>query len=256
MEATLQEFLNTGVFAFILSFVRLGTAFMIMPGIGDSFVSERIRLLTSFALCFVLLPVTMQYMPAEIPGTFNLILVVLGEFVIGLFFGTVARIFMMATDTAGMVVSTTSGLGNAQIFNPSMAAQGSLIGAFLSVTAVVVLFSLNMHHLLISAIVDSYNLFPMAQMIDFGSMAEFIARAISASFSIGVKMGAPFIILTLLVYVGMGVLSRVMPQVQVFLIALPIQILLSLMLLAMVLFTMLAYWAGQFEEGMIFLLTR
>ena len=255
MEALLSDYLTTGIYAFLLTFVRMGTAAMIMPGIGDSFVPERIRLFIALALSFILAPLTAQYMPAAIPNTFELITLIGMEFVIGLFFGTIARIFMMAMDTAGMIISISSGLGNAQVFNPSLATQGSLIGAFMSVTGVVVLFATGLHHLLIKGVLDSYMLFPVGDVPDIGSMAEFVAKTIAASFSIGLKIAAPFIVLTLLIYIGMGVLSRVMPQVQVFLVALPLQILLSIILLALTCFAMFAYWAGQFEQGMVFLLS-
>ncbi len=255
MEATLETFLTTGVFAFMLTFVRVGTAFMIMPGVGDSFVPERVRLFMALAMTLVFLPLTTQYLPAQVPATFPLILLISFEFIVGLFMGTVARIFMTATDTAGMVISTMSGLGSAQILNPALSSQGSLLGAFLSVTAAVVLFALDLHHLLISAILDSYNLFPVNAALDMGSMAEFISKTVSASFAVGVKMAAPFIVLTLLVYVGMGVLSRVMPQVQVFIISLPLQIIVSLLLLSLCLFAIFGYWATQFEQVFVYLLS-
>ena len=130
----LETFLASGILAFILTFVRMGTAVMIMPGLGDSFVPERLRLMIALGLSFVLCPLTFKYMPAQVPGTFTLLMLIMMEFIIGLFFGTVARIFMTALDTAGMVISISSGLGNAQVFNPSLATQGSLVGAFLSIT--------------------------------------------------------------------------------------------------------------------------
>lgn len=255
MEATLQDFLTTGIFAFILTFVRVGTAVMIMPGLGDSFVPERIRLLVAVSLAFVLFPFTAQYIPAGVPSTFELITLISSELVIGLFFGTVARIFMMVMDVAGLIISISSGLSNAQVFNPTLATQGSLVGAFLSVTGVVVLFATDLHHLLIKGVLDTYLLFPVGDIPDYGSMAEFMSRTVAASFSIGVKIGSPFIVLTLLVYIGMGVMARVMPQVQVFLLALPLQVLVSLVLLAFVVFGIFTYWIGEFEEGMIFLLS-
>lgn len=254
MNAVIETFLVSSVLAFILTFVRMGTAVMIMPGLGDSFVPERLRLLIALALSFVLFPLTVKYMPAQVPGTFTLMLLIVMEFVVGLFFGTIARIFMTALDTAGMVISTSSGLGNAQVFNPSMAMQGSLIGAFLSVTGVLILFATDLHHLLIMGLVESYTLFPVGAIPDTGSMAELLARTVSASFSIGVKIGAPFIVLTMLIYVGMGVLSRLMPQIQVFLLAIPLQILLSVITLMLTMSAIFIYWAGQFEEGMIFFL--
>lgn len=251
----LEEFLVANTLAFTLSFVRMGTAVMIMPGIGDSFVSQKVRLHVALAMSFVLYPLILPHLPDPIPGTFMLLSLIVMEFIIGLFFGTIARIFMMALDTAGMVISTSSALGNAQIFNPSMATQGSLVGAFMSVTGVVILFASNLHHLLIGGIVESYELFPVGGIPDTGSMAEFMARTVSASFAIGVKIGTPFIVMTLLIYVGMGVLSRLMPQIQVFLLALPLQILLALITLMLVLMAGFSYWAIQFEQGMVFFLS-
>jgi flagellar biosynthetic protein FliR len=254
MESALQEFLTTGVFAFTIIFVRMGTAFMIMPGIGDSFVSTRVRLHIAVAISFVLFPLVMPYVPDPLPTTFALFLLILMEFIVGLFFGTLARVFMIALDTAGMIISTTSGLGNAQLFNPSLATQGSLVGAFLSVTGVVLLLSVNMHHLLIMGIVQSYELFPMGSIPDAGSMAQFMSKAVSKSFEIGVKLSAPFLVLTLLIYAGMGVLTRLMPQIQVFILALPIQILISLIALMLVFSSFMMYFLTQYEQHMVFFL--
>jgi flagellar biosynthetic protein FliR len=255
MMGVLQDFLVTGVFAFILTFVRIGTAAMILPGMGDSFVPMRIRLHFALGLSLVIMPVIIPHLPSPLPGTGPLLVLITMEFIIGLFFGTIARIFMTALDTAGMVISFSSSLSNAQLFNPGLAAQGSLVGAFLSVTGAVLLFATNMHHLFIMGLVESYDMFPVGAIPDTGSMAELMARAVGASFSIGVKLGAPFMAVTLLIYVGMGVLSRLMPQVQVFLLALPIQILLSLLLMTMVLSVGMLYWLREFEQGMVFFLS-
>lgn len=250
MEQTLADFMTQGVFAFMLVFVRLGTAVMIMPGVGDSFVSERIRLLFALAFSFALFPLLINNVPSPIPGTFGLIILILMEFIIGLFIGSIARVFMAALDTAGMVISIQSGLGNAQVFNPSMATQGSIMGAFMSVTGAVVLFATDMHHLLFMGLYDSYQLFPVGGLPEVGSMAQLFTAAVSAAFRIGVQIGAPFIVLTLLIYTGMGVLSRLMPQVQVFLIALPMQILLAIVLMAVILPAAFMFWLGEFEGAM------
>ena len=255
MVSALEEFLSVGVLAFMLSFVRIGTAVMIMPGLGDTFTPQRVRLVMAVAMSLVIFPLIVKYIPDPLPNTTLLLLIIMMEFVVGLFFGTVARTLMMALDTAGMVISTSSGLANAQVFNPSLATQGSLVGALLSVAGIVILFSLNMHHLLIMGVVESYELFPLGQIPDTGSMAQFLTGMVSRSFMIGVKIGSPFIMLTLLIYVGMGVLSRLMPQVQVFLLALPVQVLLSLMLMMLVMSFIFAYWSSHFEDSLVFFLS-
>lgn len=255
ITTSLADYVSLGIFGFLLTFVRIGSAIMLLPGVGDSFVSTRVRLMFAVAMSFILTPLTSAYMPQEMPAGFPLFMLIGMEFMIGLLYGTIARIFMSAMDTAGMVISIQSGLGNAQLFNPSLASQGSLIGAFLSVTGVVLVFALNLHTVLIMGLMETYNIFPVGQLPPSESMAELISKAVASSFLIGVQLAAPFIVMTLLIYVGMGVLSRLMPQVQVFLLILPLQIIIAMTLLSLILSTVLLTWAKEFEQAIIFFLT-
>jgi flagellar biosynthetic protein FliR len=159
---------------------------------------------------------------------------------------------MMALDTAGMLISSASGFATAQLFNPLLATQGSLIGAFMSVTGVLILFAANLHHLLITGLIESYQLFPLGAMPDTGDMAQMVAKTVAESFAIGIKIGAPFIVLTFVLYIGMGALSRLMPQMQIFMVALPLQIFISLVAIAMTLSATYLYWATQFDQDMTF----
>lgn len=256
METALAAFMTTSALAFMLTFVRLGTAIMIMPGVGDSFVSPQVRLSIAVALSFILFPLVMPYIPNPLPGTFVLLSLIIMEFIIGLLFGTIARILMTALDTAGMVMSISSGLGNAQIFNPQLAGQGSILGAFMSVTGAVILFATDLHHLLFRGIIESYELFPVGSMPETGSMAYLVSATLSKAFAVGVMVAAPFIVLTMILYAGMGVLSRLMPQIQVFMIAIPLQIYLSVVLLMITLSAGMLYWVTHFENGMVFFLRQ
>ncbi len=250
----LNTFLSTNVFYFMLIFARIGAAVMIMPGVGDSFVSTRVRLLFAFGFSFILLPVVTPYLPSAVPGTVTLLMLLIMEFLTGLLIGTITRIFMTALDVAGMIISFASSLSNAQLFNPSLSSQGSLLGAFFSVTGTTFLLTTDMHHFLIKGIMESYKTFTLGEFINTGSMAELVSKAVATSFMVGMQIAAPFVVLTLLIYIGMGVLSRLMPQVQVFLLALPLQILLSLVLMTMVLSAGFLYWVSQFEANMIYFL--
>lgn len=254
--AALEAFLSTGVFAFMIAFTRIGTAMMIMPGVGDSFTPANIRLYIALGLSVVMAPVIQPFMPSPLPALPVICMLIGMEFIVGLFVGSIARILISALDTAGMIISLMSGFANAQVFNPAMATQGSIVGAFLSVTGVVLLFALNLHHLLIYGLVESYHLFPLGGIPDSGGMAELMTRAVSSAFYVGFQIAMPFVIIALLVYIGMGVLARVMPQIQVFILALPLQILLSLITLSLVASAGLMFWAGQFEDGMMYFLSN
>lgn len=255
LPLSIEEFLVSGVFAFMLVFTRIGTAFLIMPGIGDSFVPTNIRLMMSLAIAFVLTPVIQPFIPDPIPAFPVLVALMMMEFVIGLFIGTIARIFMIALDVAGMLISTTSGLANAQVFNPSLSTQGSITGALLSMVGVVLLFATNLHHLLIYGVVESYDMFPVGGVPDAGSMAQLMTQAFSASFLIGFQIAIPFIVVAMMLYIGMGVLSRLMPQVQVFILALPVQIVLSMVTLSLIISAAMLFWMTKFEDGMTYFLS-
>lgn len=252
----LEEFLTTGVFAFIMIFVRFGTALMIMPGIGDSFVPMNIRLMIALAICLVVTPIIQPFIPTPIPPFPTMFALILMEFIIGLFIGTISRILMTALDTAGMLISMASGISNAQVFNPAMATQGSLFGAFLSVMGVTMLFVTNLHHLLLMGLVESYHMFPIGNVPDTGSMAELVTRAVASSFMIGFQIAMPFVVVSLMIYIGMGVLSRLMPQIQVFILAVPLQILLALMVMSMALSAIMLFWLSAYEDGMVYFLSQ
>ncbi len=252
MEETLQNFMAQGVFAFMVTFVRIGAAITIMPGIGDSYVPQNIRLYIALGISLMLMPLVSPFLPSPMPDTAGLLVLLGAEFIIGIFIGTVARIFMLALDTAGMIISMQSGLGNAQVFNPSMATQGSLVGVLMSVTGVVLLLVTNLHHLLIYGLLGSYEVFPVGSVPSSGDMADMISKAIAGSFMVGLQISAPFIVLSLMLYIGMGVLSRLMPQVQVFMLSLPLQITLSLITLVLMLSAGMLFWLTKFEESMMF----
>ncbi len=252
MQSALDTFLTSQLLAFMLTFSRLGSAFMVMPGTGDAYVSARVRLCFALAMSFLMYPMILKYMPETLPTLLVLANLIIFEVVIGIFIGSIARIFMMALDTGGMIISMQSGLANAQVLNPALATQGSLVGAFLTTAGVVLLFATNLHHIMISGLMESYILFPIGAMPDQGSMAEVIAKAVAHSFMIGVKISMPFIVVTLLIYAGMGVMTRLMPQIQIFLVMIPLQMLLSFILLTLVMSALLYYWITSFETAIYF----
>jgi flagellar biosynthesis protein FliR len=244
----LEQFLQLQVLAFILTFVRIGTAAMIMPGVGDSFVPANIRLYFALAFSLVLMPLVASHLPNPIPTGAMFFILIFIEFLIGVLIGTVARILMSATDTAGMIVSFQASLSNAQLFNPQLAAQGSLMGAFFSITAATLLFTLNLHHLLILGLIESYERFPIGDVPDTGSMADIITQSVGAAFMIACQMTAPFLILILVLYLAMGILTKLMPQLQIFLIAMPVQILLALVVLILVFSAMMTFFLTQYRD--------
>lgn len=225
---------------------------MLLPGFGQNGIPTRVRL--AFALLLTLLMVPLVDVPAlaSVLWPFGALTIMLKEVLIGLFIGLTVRMVLMATSIAGSTISNQMGLGLAQSVDPTQGIQGALFANFLGVLALTLVFVTDLHHLVIAAIHDSYILFAPGAIPSSGDMAMAAMMSMSEAFSIGVQMSAPFLVFGLIFYVGIGVLSRLMPQIQIFFIAMPASILLGFVLLAVLLSTMMTVY----HEYLTVLLTR
>lgn len=242
MENLLAQWLQVNLYAWLLIFSRVGTAFMVMPGVGESFVNTRVRLFLALLTSALIAPVLQPSLPPMPTHTVALAAIVAGEVFYGFFLGMVSRLIMATVEVAGMFIAMQLSLANATVFNPTMASQSSLVSALLGIVAVTLFFAANLHHLLLLAIADSYTLFTPGTLPVFHDFAAAYARMFADSFTIATQLASPFIVLGLIFYLGLGLLSRLMPQLQIFFIAIPVQIYFGLMLLGLVVSTMMLVW--------------
>jgi flagellar biosynthetic protein FliR len=225
--------------AFILAFGRIGGMVMLLPGFGEANLPARVRLTIALVLTAVLLPLHRQAYTVNLNALGPVIVEMVEEVVVGLVIGMSARLAISALQIAGSVVAQQLGLGFVTSIDPTQGQQGALVGNFLTVLGVTLVFATNMHHLVIAAMNDSYAVFKPGELPLAGDVAKHMTQVVAASFRIGVQLAAPFIVFGLLFNLGLGVLSRLMPQMQVFFIGLPLSILLGLLLLVAVLGAMM-----------------
>ena len=220
----LEQFLPIQVFAFLLVFSRLAGTLMLLPGLGEAYVPPRVRLLFALLLSIIVAPLVSAILPPEPGNIFLLFKLILAEIVIGIYIGIVARMLLLTLDSVGRFIALTIGMSNAEVFNPSISTQASLPGLLLTTMGVLILFSTNMHHVLIMGISESYTAFPVGVFLPTGDMAFVLARVLADSFSLALQISAPFIVLSLAFFMGLGMLARLMPQLQIFFISLPVQL--------------------------------
>lgn len=243
-----QELLPASVFAILLVFVRIGGAMLQMPAIGESNISARARLLMALALSFVVTPVLAPSLPPEPEVVTVLFLLLVGEFFVGIFLGALGRIMMSALLVAGTAIAHMSNLANALVNSALSQQQASIVGNFLSLTALMLIFALELHHLMIAALVDSYAIFPPGALPPVGDFSDLITQTVGRAFLVGVQLSAPFLLVGMVVYLLMGLLGRLMPQVQIFFVVMPVQIGMGMLLLMIVLPAMMAWFLGAFED--------
>jgi flagellar biosynthetic protein FliR len=236
------------VFAGGLVFARIGAILMLMPGFGEPSIPMRIRLSFALLVCAVIGPLIAPRLPALPDQPLMLAGLVMGEVVTGLMIGAVARIFMSAAAVAGQVIGMQSGLAMAQSFDPSQGQQGALVATLLNLTFLLLLFATNTHHLLLAMMVNSYDVFDPGQMPSMADGAQWALNAFIDAFNIGVQLAAPLIVFGLVFYLALGVLSRLMPQAQIFFIAMPSNIIVGLFILTISLGAMSAVWLERMQR--------
>lgn len=250
MFLTFSQWLSGQAFGFFLVFARLGSALSLLPGFGETYVSVRTRLILAGALTYVITPLVLSRLP-HIPVTVPGLLVLLAQEIgIGAFMGVIANTSFNALQTAGTLISMQSGLSAAVAFNPTTATEGALNASFLAALALVVLFATDLDHVMLRALVDSYALFPPGAALPIGDFADALTQIVSSSFSLGVRIAAPMIVFGVIFFLALGILARLMPQMQVFFISQPAQILLGLIIFAGMLVASVTVFLGSFQDAM------
>src|SRR5476651_2764705 len=224
------SFLPALAAAFLLAFARVGTMVMLLPGVGEMTVPARVRLTMALVLTAILLPAHQKAYAVDLKAMGPVLVILFQELLVGAVLGLTARLAISALQVAGSVVAQQLGLGFVTAVDPTQNQQGMMVGNFLSVLGITMIFATDLHHLVIAGLNDSYVIFQPGEMPIVGDVAQHVTRIIATSFRIGIQLSAPFLVFGLLFNLGLGVLSRLMPQMQVFFVGLPLSILLGLMI--------------------------
>jgi flagellar biosynthetic protein FliR len=252
----LDTFLSGHVFAYLMVFARVGTMMMLFPGIGETYVSPRIRMMFALSFTLLLTGPLLSRIPMPPSSISSLIGLIGYEIMIGIFFGTLLRILMSALETVGAIVSLQVGLSNATILNPILAIQSSLISAFMSIVGVTLIFASGLDHFLLRTIVSTYDLFPPGGEISPGDMSQSIIQTVDSSFTIGVELAMPFLVIGILMFTALGIMQKLMPQVQLFLVSLPLQIWGGIGLLGLTFAGIMTIWLEYVDTNVAALFTR
>lgn len=218
------ELTNELVFHFMLIFARIGTAFMNLPVISSEYIFVRGRLLISLAVCLIMYPAISPLLPKYSISVASNISFLAIEILIGLIVSIASKIYFNILNFVGQIISMQSGLGMATFFDPNQKAQVTIFSNFMILVASVFILASDTHHLYFLAISDSYIKFPPGELLKAGDISSFVVYVFNASFILAFKISAPFLVISLAVMTGGGLLSRLMPNLQIFFIITPAQI--------------------------------
>jgi flagellar biosynthetic protein FliR len=231
---------------FMLVFARVGAMVMLMPGFGESNIPVRIKLGIALLLTLIILPLHRAAYQIDLTSMSSLGVLMVHEIVIGIVLGATARVTLSALAVAGSVIAQQLGLGFVTAVDPTQGQQGLLIGNFLTILGMTLLFATDSHHLVISALNESYRIFSPGEVMPSGDVAALATRAFATAFKIGMQLSAPFLVFGLVFNIGLGVLARLMPAMQVYFVGVPLSIMAGFLILALVLTGMMATYLNYF----------
>jgi flagellar biosynthesis protein FliR len=247
------SFLPTFAAAFMLCFARIGTMVMLLPGLGELTVSPRVRLTLALVLTMVILPLHRSAYQLDLRAFLPVVQMMFQEMLIGAVLGLLSRRTVSALQVAGVVVAQQMGLGFVTAVDPTQGQQGMIVGNFLAVLGITMIFATDLHHLVIAALNDSYVIFKPGEIPVLGDVANALSGTVAGAFRIGVQIAAPFLVFGLLFNMGLGILSKLMPQMQVFFVGMPLSIMVGFLILILVVGAMMTTFI-DYAGGVLHLL--
>ena len=195
-----------------------------IPIITSAQTPGRIKTALVFAISLTLFPVMKDAVPIVNFSPVPFLLLLVSELLLGLLLGLVARLIFTAVEFGATVIGFQMGFAAANVFDPQSERQVALISQFQNIFAILIFLAVNGHYLFLQTAVLSYDLLPPGQLDLSGEAVPYLMKLSSHMFSLGVQFSAPVLAVLLLSGLILGILARVFPQLNVFLISFPINI--------------------------------
>ncbi|QHT60710.1 flagellar type III secretion system protein FliR [Paenibacillus lycopersici] len=245
-----MELFLQGFPIFLLIFCRITAFFVVAPIFSTRNVPNMFKIGFSF---FVSLLVFLTYgMKQTIVPDAEYILAIIRESLVGALLGFVAYLFFTIINTAGSFIDMQMGFGMANIIDPMTGASAPLIGNFKGMIATLLFLSINGHHYLLSALLQSYEWIPLSNTLFLhlksGSITTFLTGMAGQTIMLALQMSAPLVAAMFLTDIGLGLLARTAPQYNVFVIGMPIKILVGLLMLAVLMPGLVTIYEHIFEQ--------
>lgn len=224
---------HAAVFLFMLT--RVTGLFVMAPFFGSMNIPQYVRVGAAVSFALALFPVVDGMGAVAAPPTvLGFAAEVARELFIGWLIGFVAYISFAAISMAGKVMDMQVGFSMVNVMDPTSGQQMPLIGSFLYNLALIVFLVTNGHHALISALAGSFEAVPLLTLDPSLSLVEIITRFTVGVFTTGVQVALPVTFSVLLTNVGLGILARTMPQLNIFVVGVPMHIIVGLFVLSIV----------------------
>lgn len=233
---------------YLLVFTRVTGMFALSPVFGRRNVPARLKI--GFSLILTYIFITAFPSQAEIAMDDLIVYTVLcaKELIIGLILGYITILFTNVTFTAGQIIDTQMGLGLSGIFDPNTSAQVSSSGMMLNLLMMLYFFSVNGHHMLIKIFSVIFGKIPVGNVHISAGVVSTVVQSFTLAFLMAVNLAMPIIASAMLVELGLGLMVRTVPQMNAFIVGIPVKILIGFVVLYLMQPFYVQYCSYVFEK--------
>ncbi len=232
---------------FLLCLARVIALVAAIPAFAGVAASIRMKLGLAVATALVLFPLMAPHTPQVDFTLTGFGLLMVNEVLLGALIGLVAQLVFTAVSFGGTVIGYQMGFAAANIFDPQTTQQLSLMSQFINILALLAFLVLDGHHFFFRVIVESYRLLPPGPLDFSAGAVATLMRLGSHMFVLGVKFSAPVLALLLLTNMVLGILARVFPQLNVFMLSFPLNIGIALIVIGLTLEAMFFVLRREFD---------
>ena len=236
-------------FAFVLVLGRIGAAMTLLPGLGEASPPAMLRAGLAVGITVLLLPGIMPlipHVPADVPTVAGMIA---AEVATGMWLGWLARMLVLALPIAGQFISLMLGVSNVLVTDPEVSGQNSALEQLFSLAAALALLISGLYVVPLAALSGSYNVIAPGTMLPAADSTALAVRAVGQCFALALQLASPFVLATIVWHVVIGLIARLVPNVPVYFVAMPGQILGGLALLAVLAGALMTTWMNAASAG-------
>lgn len=238
--AQLMQISQEVLWLHVIVFLRVGPVISLFPGFGERTVSVRIKLALALAFTVICTPAAAPYLAdISMPGP-GFAWIAISETAVGLIIGIGIRLFLLAMQTAGSIAAQATSL--AQILGAAGVTPLPAMGHILALGAIALAMILDLHVHVARMVIATYSVFPVGALPDTSAVSEWGVKQVANAFTLAFTLAAPFVIVSVLYNLTLGIINRAMPQMMVVFVGAPVITAGGLLLLFLLAPSMLSLW--------------
>jgi flagellar biosynthetic protein FliR len=222
---------DIGGFLFVL--VRVGSILLFMPLFGSGMVPVRVKTGLILLLSVAIFPLAQKHPFPQVRNMYDLATMMVFEVAIGYAISYAVRLIFSAVQLAGTLVDFQMGFGIVNVIDPQTNSQVSINAQLLNIMALLLFLAVDAHHYIILAMVDSFSLINPQHPSFTGLTLEYALDLFKAMFITAIKLAAPVMAALFFLSIGLGLVARTVPQMNVFVLGFPLQIAVGLIVFSM-----------------------